>query len=276
MQYADMRIDTSVAEHVLQKLGFSAQPEINEVGLTEIYQAWCRNVPFDNIRKRIMAKTGESLSLPGFTPADFFSHWLNYGVGGTCWASHGALFSLLDVMGFPVKMGISTMLSSQPLPGASPGHGTLIVNFGDMPLLVDATMFHNKPLRLEENDSNHKVWGTSTHYRQDYWHINWKPLGRPRVDCRLLELNAAESEFPRRHELSRDASRFNGATLIRLARLDSIIGMVKGEYVTRHANGEETFHPLTYVEQQQLLIEKFNIAEEIAMEIPMDDIMPLS
>lgn len=266
-----MNITCNLAERVLEKLGINHFPEVSETDLANIYQAWCRRVPFDNIRKRILSNYNEAKNLPGYTPSDFFSNWLDYGTGGTCWAGHGALYALLSHLGFPVQFGISTMLSPYLQLKESPGHGTVVVNFRDNPLIVDATMLHGQPLPVKEWSSQHPVWGTRVHYNEGHWCINWRPLGRPRIDCRLLDTNAPGAEFPRRHELSRNNSRFDGATLIRIAGADSITGIVKGEKVIRSADGSEYFYQLSLEEQQKLLIEKFLIAEEIVMQIPENE-----
>ncbi|MEQ4530593.1 MAG: arylamine N-acetyltransferase [Mixta sp.] len=264
-------ISVSLREQVLAKLGFSAPPEVSDQGLAQVYRAWCQRVPFDNVLKRIQSQHDRQTPLPGFTPTDFFNQWLRFGVGGTCWASQGAICALLASLGFNVKYGLSTMLSPRPQPGPSPGHGTLVVDTGDGPLIVDATMLHGSPLSLRAGQAAHPVWGTRTHFSDGYWCINWKPLGRPWVDCRLLDLDAPAAEFPRRHELSRDNSRFNSATLIRRAGEETIIGMVKGEKIVRQADGQEIRQALSWQQQQQLLIEEFFIAEEIALKMPRDD-----
>ncbi len=268
----EMNMSQALAERVLEKLGIRNFPEASGTGLAEIYQAWCQSVPFDNIRKRILTHNGSPQTLPGYTPSDFFLNWLEYGTGGTCWAGHSALYALLRYLGFPVRFGISTMLSTRPQLKESPGHGTVVVNFMDNLLIVDATMLHGYPLPLIEQHSRHPVWGTHVHYSEGYWCINWKPLGRPRVDCRLLDTNAPASEFPRRHELSRNNSHFDGATLIRLAGNESVTGIVKGEKVTRASDGSEFRLTLSHDEQQKLLIEHFHIAEEVVMMIPENEV----
>ncbi|VFS82576.1 Uncharacterised protein [Kluyvera cryocrescens] len=65
-QDIQMAISPSLAELVLEKLGFSHRPALTEHGLTQLYQVWCRNVPFDNIRKRIQVAQGIHAALPRF------------------------------------------------------------------------------------------------------------------------------------------------------------------------------------------------------------------
>ncbi|EPE9057413.1 arylamine N-acetyltransferase [Klebsiella aerogenes] len=270
-----MLINQTLTEQILEKLGFTNSPPLNKNGLEIIYKAWCRSVPFDNIRKRILIRTGGDYILPGSTPTDFFVNWLRHGTGGTCWAGHGALYSLLKQLGFSVQFGISTMLSNPPPAAESPGHGTLAVKFDNDLFIVDATIFHDTPLPLADWTSDHPVWGTRVHHDRGFWHINWKPLGRPRVDCRLFNLNALPEEYPHRHELSRSNSRFDGALLIRMANMESITGIVKGEKVIRDSSGKESFQTLTHNDQKKLLVEHFKISEELVDRVPENDLLKI-
>lgn len=271
LQNLNMSIAPALAEQVLEKMGLCHYPALTESGLTKLYQTWCRSVPFDNIRRRIQVSQGISGDLPGFTPDDFFSHWLRFGTGGTCWASHGALYALLKAVGFSVQYGLSTMRSPRPVSADSPGHGTLFVRLNDEHFIVDTTMLHGQPLPLQAWHSTHPVWGTRVHRDEGFWCVNWKPLGRSRVDCQLLDMDASAAEYPQRHERSRHSSRFDGALLIRRAGHDSITGIVKGERVVRDARGKEIFDTLSHRQQKVLLVEQFGIAEEIAVQVPADE-----
>lgn len=266
-----MIISRRHTEQVLEKLGFGQSPARTEHGLTQLYQAWCRTVPFDNLLRRIQVAKGSHAELPGFSPDNFFASWLRYGTGGTCWAGHGALYALLNTLGFNVQFGLTVMRSPRPVRADSPGHGTLFVRLGETTFIVDATMLHGQPLPLQAWYSPHPVWGTRVHRDEGVWSVNWKPLGRSRVDCQLLEMDAAGHEYPQRHEQSRGNSRFDGAMLIRLAGRESITGVVKGEKVVRDVAGKEIFTPLTFRQQQALLIERFGIAEEIVVQLPRDE-----
>lgn len=73
-------------EAVLAKLILSHRPAPTLEGLKTLYSAWCRRVPFDNIRKLIHLRNADPGPLPGDAAKDFFDHWLRFGSGGTCWA----------------------------------------------------------------------------------------------------------------------------------------------------------------------------------------------
>jgi hypothetical protein len=109
-------------ERVLMKLGLSEYPTPTLDGLRALYAAWCRKVPFDNVRKLIHIHHHDPAPLPGDDATDFFEAWLTYGTGGTCWAGNGALYPF-----YPLKPRESYSLSggrsvSSPL-GAYPEQG---------------------------------------------------------------------------------------------------------------------------------------------------------
>ena len=56
-----------LVERVFAKLGFAAKPKPDRAGLEALYAAWCRHVPFDNLRKRIALGVGLARSAPGRT-----------------------------------------------------------------------------------------------------------------------------------------------------------------------------------------------------------------
>ena len=94
---------------MLAKLGV-ARPAPDRDGLAAVYGAWCRRVPFDNVRKMIHVRAEDPGPLPGDDPTEFFESWLAHGAGGTCWAGNGALFALLQALGFSASRGVATML----------------------------------------------------------------------------------------------------------------------------------------------------------------------
>src|ERR671930_2797359 len=82
-------LSIDLLERVLMKLGLSNRPAPTLDGLQTLYAAWCRKVPFDNVRKLIHLYNHDPGPLPGDDATDFFNAWLTYGTGGTCWAGHG-------------------------------------------------------------------------------------------------------------------------------------------------------------------------------------------
>ncbi|MCX7205640.1 MAG: hypothetical protein NT086_06575 [Proteobacteria bacterium] len=265
-------ISPLLIEQVLEKFGLHERPSIDYTGLTLLYQKWCQHIPFDNILKRVQACTRNSEPLPGSQPADFFNTWMATGAGGTCWAGNGGLCALLQSLGFPAKLGISMMVpSSLVIEAHAPKHGTVIVNFGDGPLVVDATIMHDQPIRLQIEERFSPLWGGRNQQINELWYLQWKPLIRPAVYCRIEQFDVSLSTFAAWHEHSRKLSRFNQGVIIRLAHPDRIEGIVRGHRATRQIDGTEISTPIQFDMLRQSLIEDFGIKEEVAFSLPDDE-----
>ena len=258
-------------ERVLAQLGFHDRPEPTLENLRAIYAAWCRQVPFDNVRKIIHVRTGDPRPFPGNTPEDFLAAWLQHGTGGTCWSNAGASHALLEWLGFKVERGIATMLAAPHLP---PNHGTLCVLFGEARYLVDCSILHAEPLRLDETAETrveHPAWGVRCAPRNGHWHIDWRPLHRTDgFECRLERFGATAAEFAESYERTRAWSPFNYAVTSRTNRGDEVTGVAFGQSVTLHADGSVTQKPITHEERQRLLIEHLGLSEEIVAQLPAD------
>src|SRR6516162_994504 len=72
-------LSMDLLEQVLSKLGLAERPAPTLDGLQTLYAAWCRKVPFDNVRKLIHLSSHTSGPLPGDDPAEFLAAWLAYG-----------------------------------------------------------------------------------------------------------------------------------------------------------------------------------------------------
>ena len=125
MQLEDGTIKTELVERVLQGLGLENYPRNDLESLQNLYCRWCRKVPFGNLQKRLFLSAGGLGPMPGHTAKDFFTDWLAYGTGGTCWAVSHALHDLLQALDFEVRRASGTTLSSTTVRG--PNHGTVVV-----------------------------------------------------------------------------------------------------------------------------------------------------
>jgi len=264
-----------LVERVLTGLGLTTTPAADLAGLSTLYGAWCRHVPFDNIRKLIHLRSRSPGVLPGDSPQDFFDAWLRFRTGGTCWAGNGALCALLGALGFHVRRGVGTMLVR---PNVPPNHGTVIADFDGRLYVVDASILHSEPLLLDETKVtriNHPAWGIECARRDGRFHIRWRSIQLPTgVDCRIDQLSATREEFRERHERTRAWSPFNFELHARLIRGESVVGIALGQRVEFTAGGEVSQRPLAGDERTRVLVEEIGISPEIVARLPPDVPMP--
>lgn len=264
-----VEIESSQVEQVLQRLGLSARPTSDLEGLKSLYEAWCRSVPFDNVRKLIALGAGSADRLPGDDPADFFDTWLQYGVGGTCWAGNGALCALLQSLGFDAYRGAATMMVAPDLP---PNHGTVVVRLPQGQFLVDASILFVEPLPLvdgRESSIDHGAWGVRGHWLDDKFAVRWRALHREDfIDCRLDEWPVDAGRFRAQHEATRAWSPFNFELTCNLVRNDGRIGIAGGQAIFLHADGSLTAKPLD--DRMAFLVDELGINAELAAQIPAD------
>lgn len=261
----------NLVESILARLGFGGRPEPTLGHLRQLYGEWCQRVPFDNVRKLIHLHSGRPGPLPGATPEDFFRGWLKHGTGGTCWAGAGALHALLTALGFSVERVIGTMLVA---PGLPPNHGSVLVTFDKSRFLVDTSILHGEPLRLEPNGPTsiwHPAWGVRCFPQQGRWSIGWRPLLRlDGLDCRLEDFGAEAKEFEARHDQTRGWSPFNNQVTARVNRGQDVIGLAFGHLVMLHADGTTTRNSLSSAQRREFLIEEFRLSPEMICLLPDD------
>ena len=222
----DDAVSSATAEMVLERFRFSGRPALTLGGLDELYRAWCRNVPFDNVRKRIALASGQNGALPGGTAEDFFTNWLAHGAGGTCWPTSNALYSLLGWCGFEARR-----ISASMQDDGTPNHGSVIVRIGGDDFLVDSSMLTERviPLRLGERfEVDDPVHPMVVEPVGDSWRIWWGyTMNTGTMPCRLLEDPVEHSFYLARYEISREMSPFNVALYARRnleGRLVSFLG----------------------------------------------------
>jgi N-hydroxyarylamine O-acetyltransferase len=268
-------LSTDLLERVLMKLGLPYRPAPTLDGLRILYAAWCRHVPFDNVRKLIHIHQHNPAPLPGDEATDFFENWLTYGTGGTCWVGNGALQALLVSLGFQASRGVGTMLVA---PNVPPNHGTVLVVCEAMRYVVDASILHNAPLRLEVTAPTavpHAAWGVQCSMRQEQWHIRWRPLHTPEgMDCRLEQLEVTRETFQERHEHTRPWSPFNYELNARLLWGDAVVGATGGQRVALDSTGGVLRQPLTGDDRIRLLVDELGMHEEIVRQLPLDTPTP--
>ena len=262
-------LDPALVESILQRLGLSKPPDPDLAGLGELYAAWCGHVPFDNCRKLIACRSGAAGPLPGDTPRDFFEAWMRHGVGGTCWAIHGAWCELLSALGFDAHRAVGTMMVAPDLP---PNHGTVIVEIDGKAHLVDASIMFVEPLPIvqgQEASIDHPAWGVRGHWLNDRYAVRWRGLHNPEpFDCRIDEWPVDARRYATQHEATRQWSPFNFQLNFNLVKGGGRVGVGMGEGVRISADGVVTRTRLT--DRLAYLIDELGVSEELAQQLPPD------
>jgi len=266
---------TDLLERVLMQLGLSERPAPTFDGLQTLYAAWCRKVPFDNVRKLIHVHHHDPGPLPGDDAAEFLEAWLTYGTGGTCWAGNGALHALLVSLGFQASRGMGTMLVAPHIP---PNHGTVLVACDETRYVVDASILHGEPLRLDASmptGITHPAWGVQCSMRDGHWHIRWRPIHMPDgLDCRLDHLQVTRETFQERHEQTRPWSPFNYELYARLHCGEAVVGTTGGQRVELNGAGGVVYRRLEGDDRLRLLVDELGMQEEIVQRLPPDTPTP--
>ncbi len=136
-----------LVERVLARLGLRQRPTLDLAGLNALYAAFCGNVSFDNVQKRIWFAGPQTTPLPGGDPNEFFNNFLKYGTGGTCWPLNGGLYALVRAVGFDARRIVGSVIVDGYPRGAN--HGSVLVDLDGISYLVDAWMASFKVLPLE-------------------------------------------------------------------------------------------------------------------------------
>ena len=269
--FSHSTIEPDLRDRVLERLGFTALPQRTIHGLRELYGAWCARVPFDNTRKLIHIRSGDSGPLPGSSATDFLEAHLRHGTGGTCWAGSNALYAMLSAIGFDVVRGIGTMLAAPNIP---PNHGTTMVRFGDEQYLVDTSILHVEPLPLTNEDSveiSNPAWGIRCVRRDGHKYVLWRAMHKPDgFECRLESFGQSGEEIYERHEQTRGWSPFNYQVSARGNRGNRVIGLAFGKSVILEADGSVISKEVDHAERIRLLVEDLGFSEEIARQLPVD------
>ncbi len=203
-------------DRVAARLGLPTELPRDLVGLRQLYAAWCRQVPFDNVRKLIALRTGDTGPLPGGHADDFLENFLVHGTGGTCWSSSNALFALVSSYGFDARRVAGSMRDL-----GVPGHGSVKVRIDDVDWLVDSSMLMMYPIpignalhvdrdplfgvEVEPDAGTHLVWFDTPPYDEYF-------------PCRLLIDPVDQDFYLERYEISRTKGPFNHHLSVRYNR----------------------------------------------------------
>jgi N-hydroxyarylamine O-acetyltransferase len=270
-------LEPETTDAVLERLGFSAAPAPDLEGLGAVYLAWCRNVPFDNVVKRIHLASGDPAPLPNGRPEDFFARYLRHGTGGTCWPSSGALFALLDALGYDARRASCAM--ADELSGPVHSHGTVLVRLDGTDYWVDSSMLTDVVFALPRGEPSEPITDPLHAVRVepvgDSWRVHWTtPLADNLLGCLLLDDDVTEDHYLARYEWSRGTSPFNTAVYATRNEPGRAVTLAFGKRYDRTADGLVS-GPIEPYERVRTLVEEYGYSEEIVAVLPPDDPPPV-
>jgi N-hydroxyarylamine O-acetyltransferase len=250
-----------VIDRALAKLGFAQRPAPDLRGLEALYRAWCRNVPFDNVRKRIAMHESQSAPLPGGLPEDFLGAWLEHGTGGTCWPSSNGLHALVSACGFDVRRISASMFDRN-----DHNHGSLVVRLDGAEWMVDSSIECDVPIPLRpgiETRIDDPVHPIHVEPSEKGTLVHWgRGNAVDTMPCRLMHDPVDEAFYLDRYEISRGYSVFNTALYARRnfeGRLVSFVGRTRFEKTARGVTQRE----LAPDELAQALVDELGLSRAI-------------
>jgi arylamine N-acetyltransferase len=261
----------ATTEATLQRLGLSDAPKPDLAGLNQVYGAWCEHVHFDNVVKRIHLASGSAEPIPNGPPEAFFASYLEHGTGGTCWGSSGALFALLDALGFDARRGSGAMRDD--LSGPVHSHGTVLVRVDNTDYWVDSSMLTMRAFSTEHGIDDDPLHATRIEPADPLFRVWWThPFLDEMLGCLLLEDDVTHEHYLARYEWSRGQSPFNAALYAVRSSADTRVTLAFGQRFERTVDGVSS-RPLVD-DRCQVLTEEFGYSEAIVSRLPDDDPLP--
>jgi N-hydroxyarylamine O-acetyltransferase len=250
-----------LVERTFERLGFAKAPAL--AGLESLYLAWCRHVPFDNVRKRIALASGKPDPLPGGKPEDFLAAYLEHGTGGTCWPSSNGLHALVSAAGFDVRRISASMFDRN-----DHNHGSLVVRLDGAEWLVDSSIECDRLIRLgQASDDGDPVHPIRVELSEKGTLVHWgMSQSTNTMPCRLMNDPVDEAFYLERYEISRGYSVFNTALYARKnfpAKLVTFAGRTRFEKTPNGVTSRE----LAPAELHLALVEELGYSDAIVTEL---------
>ena len=264
-------------ERVLEKLGFTEQPQPDLVGLNTVCAAFSGNVSNDNIQKRIWLAGKQTSPVTGGDPIEFFENWLVHGTGGTCFPINNAIYTFARSIGFDARRIAGSMIVEGFEQDAN--HGSVLVNVEGIDYLVDAQLAAFKALPLvpgqaaSTGEGIHDITAVPV---GNTFHVLWY-AGHNRDTPITFQLapeydHVDHDFFLAKYDLSRSNSRspFNESLYICRHFSDSILTLGRSNKITVAPDNTVTTTELADGERRRVLVEEFGISEETVNALPPD------
>lgn len=260
----------NVYERLLERIGFSGDPEPNIETLNRIYKFWCRDVGYDNVLKRIYIDEGHTGPFPVMDPNDFLESWMKHGTSGSCWPSSEALYGVLALAGFvPERVAGQMLECNDPM---DPNHGAIIVHLDGKRLYVDPGMAAEVALEIVPGKPNRTASKAFGIWDEGDGHIWWQPGHSRRAIEAVMDMeNLSYDFFSHRYEKTKEFSLFNTTLYVRRNRDDGILTFGRGNVLRVDTQGELTAEPMDDKDVPAFLVEKMGLSEEIVARVPLVD-----
>ncbi|MEZ5246203.1 MAG: arylamine N-acetyltransferase [Acidimicrobiales bacterium] len=254
-------LSSTAVDQVVARLGFVERPAADVAGLHAVYSAWCRRVPFDNLRKLVGLHFAMP-ELPGIHPDDFFAAWQLTGAGGTCWASNNAIHALLVGLGFDARLFAASMFDGEI------NHGTTIVTIDGDQWLVDTAVHGDvpAPLRGVSTSVEHEGYVTTVRPDGGSWVFEC-PTPDPgmRIPCRIH--GTIDAAFTlEASEKSRGSSPFNQGIMAGIND-EAGVWMLKEGRLVRYESSATTSRELSDAEADEWLVEVAGHSPQLVAEV---------
>jgi N-hydroxyarylamine O-acetyltransferase len=255
----DNTLAASLRDAVSDRLGFRHPPSADLDGLHAIYGAWCERVPFDNVGKLIALRTQPTGPFRAIHAIPFLETWLAEGIGGTCWPSSNALYTLLRSLGFDARRVAAHMQDAGFF-----NHGTVIVKADGGEWLADSSLLTGIPLPLTRETfiAPDSVFNSEVELDGDTYVVwtHW-PTNLAYMPCRVFAGTVTHSYYMERYEATRESSPFNQRLCARRNREGEMLMLLGNVRFTKSsAQGIES-RSLSPEEVLDSLRREFNLAE---------------
>ncbi len=267
------RLPDALVERVLARLDLPAAPQPDADGLAALYLAWCRQVPWDNVQKRITIAEGRPV-LAGAEPVEFFENYLRDGTGGTCWPSSGALHALLVALGFDARRVIGSMHPERS--GRRANHGSEIVRADGEEWLVDSSILNERPLPLRRGEVtaiDEALHPMRAEPRDDaLWLVTWASYAGPDpIPCLLFEDDVSHAAYLERYEVSR-TSGFSTYLMLRKNLAGGVLSLRGMKRSLKRVGAD--FEEGLVADRREMLVRETDLSPEVVRRIPDDEPQP--
>lgn len=261
-------LEPSLVTDVISQLGLPSAPCRSPVGLTQLYCAWCRHVPFDNVRRLLQLKSGQDGPLPGVPAAKFFADWLRDGTGGLCVPTAVSWHALLIALGFDASRVVAAIGDD-----LTPNHLTVVVRLDAAEYLVDTVNLCEGPVALSAggtaSDGVPSAYAVAVESFGDSWRLHYRsPTQRGHHTCTLLHWDAPEDLAVELYRTTQAAAQFRQFNAVNYSRrnLDDGIIVVAGLNVARISVDGVVRHEVVS-DLQEVLVGEIGYSTEVATSI---------